>query len=160
MSSYLSVRDRVALFFFQRLGNPVSQGDGASPYPELTQLIELFNSAKPTPEVLYLGDSVVERISKYDVDTRTLGTMVGDCLQGKLSVAYIAHSAYHLRIFYGFIQVIKTLKRRPHVIILPINLRSFSPQWDLNPVWQLEPERLSKVLEAKCYFCYKSVKDG
>ena len=114
--------------------------DAEQPYPELQKLIHLFNSHKQIPEVLYLGDSVVERVSMHDSEQRTLGNMVIDSIKEDLSADYISHSAYHFGLFHGFVRVLQRLKYRPKILILPINLRSFSPQWDLSPLWQLEQE--------------------
>ncbi|WP_216907215.1 hypothetical protein [Synechococcus sp. CCY 0621] len=111
-----------------------------SRYTDLTRLLELFSSEETAPNVLYLGDSVVERTSKHDSDARTLGKMLADCLHDKLSVASISGSAYHMQVFLGFVQILSTLRLQPKMLVLPINLRSFSPQWDLNPLWRLEPE--------------------
>ena len=109
-------------------------------YRELIELIDLYSSLDRAAEVLLLGDSVVERISRYDGDQRTLDRILGELFTGQLRVGCISHTAYNLRIFEALLRALGQLPARPKLIILPINLRSFSPQWFHNPVWQLTHE--------------------
>lgn len=106
-------------------------------YFPLSVILDLFNSDNNySPEVLFYGDSVVERISRDDQDQRTLGEMVCSGLKNKFKVAYLSSSGYHLEVFYQLTLVLQTLKRKPSILIVPINIRSFSPQWHLNPFYQ------------------------
>ena len=119
------------------------------PYPELAKLVAYYGSRRNTPEVLYLGDSVLERISWSDKDKRTLDRMVAARLTDKMGLLSISHSAYHLKVYYHLLQILKVTDRKPRLVILPINMRSFSPQWNLNPAWQFEDEidALKKYVE-------------
>ena len=109
-------------------------------YPCLVQLDKKFNQKASSPEILYLGDSVVERTSKTDEDIRSLGDMVVDALSPKLSCVTISHSAYHPLVYYNLVAAVESMTRFPMVVILPINMRCFSPQWDLQPYWQFDEE--------------------
>lgn len=110
------------------------------PYPALAKLAANYDSRLTKgADILYLGDSVVERISWHDTDTRTLDRMVADNLAGK-SLLCIAYAAYHFRVYYHLLEVLRYMRNRPKAVILPINMRCFSPQWDLNPAWQFEEE--------------------
>ncbi len=124
------------------------------PFPELTFLIQTFDKNGHVPEVLCMGDSVWERLSRDDVDQRNIGQMLQDDLRTTLDVGLISHSAYNLQIFLNFIKALAKMKNRPKYMVLPINLRSFSPQWFLNPLWQFEHEK--KVLEE--YFANPAMK--
>jgi hypothetical protein len=68
------------------------------PFPELTYLIRTYNREGDAPDVLCMGDSVWERLSRDDVDQRNIGQILRDALQNTLAVAFISHSAYNLRI--------------------------------------------------------------
>ncbi len=120
------------------------------PYPELAKLVANYDSRRAAPEILYLGDSVLERISWSDKDKRTLDRMVAARLADKMRLLCISHSAYHLKVYYHLLQILRFTGRKPRLVILPINMRSFSPQWDLNPAWQFEDEinALKKYVEA------------
>lgn len=110
------------------------------PYPELVQLIQAFYNPSTAPKVLYFGDSVVERVAHQDDDKRTLGTMVVDLLQNRAKTHYLSHSAYNAKMYYHLIRVLVALKARPQLVIIPVNLRSFSPQWDFYPEYQFNDE--------------------
>jgi hypothetical protein len=113
------------------------------PFQPLLKFDEFFNSETEHPEILYLGDSVVERIAKEDSDQRTLGQMVVAEMFPKYKVGVISFSAYHSVVYYALLKGLEVTKRRPKVVILPINIRSFSPQWDLRPRWQYKEELIS-----------------
>ncbi|MFN8400350.1 MAG: hypothetical protein U0X74_10060 [Anaerolineales bacterium] len=109
-------------------------------YPELVRLLDSFNNTVPAPDILFFGDSVLLRISRDDTDTDTLDRMLFKKMYGKISLLSIAHTAYHMQVYKNLISVLDVTKRKPKVVILPINLRSFSPQWDFYPAWQFRDE--------------------
>ncbi len=116
------------------------------PYAELQKLMKCFNGDNEFPLVLYFGDLVVERISRDDLNQSTLGEMVTEDLKD-IPTCYISHSSYNPKIYYYLLSALEKMKGYPKVVILPVNLRCFSPQWDLNPQWQFEDEiRLYKGL--------------
>ncbi|PLX15510.1 MAG: hypothetical protein C0601_12745 [Candidatus Muiribacterium halophilum] len=94
---------------------------------------QLFKDNK----LLYLGDSVVERIAKDDKDRRTLGDIVKSNLEEKTVV--FSNSAYNARVYYFLIKALKSCNF-PEKILIPINLRSFSNQWFFQPLWIFEKE--------------------
>lgn len=102
----------------------------------VSKMLELFASGNKAPQILIYGDSVMERVSKYDDDITTLSDAIAKCLDKKLSVGCISHSGYHMGIFYQLSRLLKLLPNKPSTVVLPINMRSFSPQWDLHPLHQ------------------------
>lgn len=110
------------------------------PFPALVQLNGAFTSLGQCPSVLCLGDSVWERIAREDVDRRSLGQMLSDNLKQSLKVTSISQSAFNMRVFLSMIKVLEKMGHYPRCILLPINLRSFSPQWFFNPLWQSQQE--------------------
>jgi hypothetical protein len=111
------------------------------PYPALAKLAANYDSRwKKGAEILYLGDSVVERISWHDTDKRTLDRMVADGLSDGKKLLCIAQAAYHFRLYFHLLEVLRSMRNKPELVILPLNMRCFSPQWDLNPAWQFEEE--------------------
>jgi len=114
-------------------------GSNGRPFPALTAIREACASAAHAPEVLLFGDSVMERVSRHDVDRRDLGALVAAALPA-LSVLKISHSAFNPVIYAALARVVAQCPRVPRVTVLPINLRCFSPQWDLHPAWQFTQE--------------------
>lgn len=129
----------------QRVEQKMPAGIDLPPFPELTYLIGTYDRESHAPDVFCMGDSVWERLSRDDVDQRNIGQMLRDALHNTLDVAFITHSAYNLRIYLNLIKALERMKNRPGYMVLPINLRSFSPQWFLNPLWQFARE--NQVLE-------------
>lgn len=109
-------------------------------YPELVRLLDGFNNTLSAPDILFFGDSVLLRISRDDTDMDTLDRMLAKKMNGKVNLLCIAHTAYHMQVYKNLISVLEVTKRKPKVVILPINLRSFSPQWDFYPAWQFRDE--------------------
>jgi hypothetical protein len=103
-------------------------------YPPLDKLVRQFESDTP-PSVLFLGDSVALRVSDDDTDKRTLEDMIVAEF-GEQGVCCISESAFNSQVFAMICNCLHRLRRRPNVVILPINLRSFSPAWDLHPDYQ------------------------
>ena len=69
------------------------------PYPALAKLAAGYDSRwKKGADILFLGDSVVERISWHDTDKRTLDQMTSDKLSSRKSLMCISRAAYHFNI--------------------------------------------------------------
>lgn len=111
------------------------------PYPTLAKLARNFDSSWSKPaDILYLGDSVLERTSRDDTDKRTVDQMAADLLSGEKKLVCLSRAAYHLKVYYHLLSVLQSTRHKPKLVILPINMRSFSPQWASNPAWQFEEE--------------------
>jgi len=104
---------------------------------EIDLLDRLLLSRTP---VVYLGDSTVNGIAQDDEDRRCLSAMVQDLLPDA-RVGVICHGGYHARVFEHQCSYMARTDNPPSVVIVPINLRSFSPVWDLRPAWQFEKEK-------------------
>jgi hypothetical protein len=110
-----------------------------SPQP-IVELLDSYTGAGEAPEVLYFGDSVLFRVAHEDKDKTDLGHMVVANLRPFYKTCCICHGAYTARNFYYLARLLKVTAHTPKLVILPINMRSFSPQWDYRPVWQFEWE--------------------
>ena len=109
-------------------------------YPKLVELLRAFDHAGPPPQVLYLGDSVVERVAREDTDRHSLASMVIDRFGPQTAAVSVSHMGYHTGVYHGLLRVLQTTRHRPELVILPLNLRSFGPRWFLDPVWQFHHE--------------------
>ena len=103
-------------------------------YSKLVLLDHVYNGNKPA-DVLILGDSVMERVAREDTDRRSLGQMIGDGLKPDHSSLVLSGTGYHPWVYYDLLLALSWMRHRPKVVVYPINLRCFSPQWDLNPAW-------------------------
>ena len=104
--------------------------------PENILLLDKY--IKKRIDIIYFGDSVVEGEKEHK---ETIPKM----LQGLLphhSVGAICHGAYNADIYLHFFKYMTRKDYYPRAVIIPINMRSFSPQWDMNPYWQFEKEKI------------------
>lgn len=107
------------------------------PFAEFKQLQEALKTEHP---FIFFGDSVNRHYAKNDSDKRS----IADMLDAKLeqSVTGISYYAYHSELYLEFIKYIcKTVPDKKVVVLIPINLRSFSPEWDLRPNYQFLKEK-------------------
>ncbi|MBN2123617.1 MAG: methyltransferase domain-containing protein [Deltaproteobacteria bacterium] len=102
----------------------------------LGQVLSLFGNGTGHPEVLILGDSVMINISRRDVDKTPLKEMIVRNLAGKYRSAPLCGTAYHPGVYFQILRSVLTFNRYPEWVILPVNMRSFSPSWDYHPVYQ------------------------
>jgi hypothetical protein len=110
------------------------------PYEPLERMVEAFQQPGGDERVLYFGDSVVERVSREDVDTTPLGQAVADRLRPNHTTCVVSHTGYRPGIYLALSRVLASLPKKPWLVILPINVRCFSPQWDWNPRFELDRE--------------------
>lgn len=111
------------------------------PFADLSKLVESYDSLSDrAPEILYFGDSVLERISWDDTDKRTVDQMLAEYFVDEKRVICIARPAYHLEIYYHLLKIFEVMHYKPELVILPVNMRSFSPQWAANPAWKFDEE--------------------
>lgn len=144
LKKYLGVEfSRRLLALRDGLGNFRPQQSSVEPaelFPEFQKLKSELFEKKEIPECFYLGDSVLLRTAREDVDNRCLGQLFCDELSSVLSSCWVAHSAYHMEVYYHLIRFIIKHTETPPLIVLPINLRSFSPQWQYYPDYQFRQE--------------------
>ncbi len=113
----------------------------ARPYAPLAQILDAFAGPGPHAEILYFGDSVVERVAREDTDKRTLGELFAARVRGQRRALVVTHSAYQAEMYRLLLASVATMASQPSLVIVPINMRSFSPQWSANPAWQFREER-------------------
>lgn len=116
--------------------------------PHLTESIldELLwiNNDKDPLDILIFGDSVMSITSDSDVNRETLCEMLRSRLGSKYRVSAIHNLGFHMGIFYCALKAMILLNRVPSTIILPINIRSFSPMWDFRD--DIQYDKLIKEL--------------
>lgn len=113
-----------------------SQEEG-SEYQVLKGLVESYSGDRPPP-LLVFGDSVFLRVATDDQSPPSLGEILANYFQD--GVFQVSGSGYHSGLFEQFCAVLATLSAQPRIAVVPINLRSFSPTWDLNPLYQFHSE--------------------
>lgn len=110
------------------------------PSSAFVRLFNAYHAGNNPPKVLLFGDSVAERVSWNDYDDRTLAEMITLNLKGHAEAAVVSYGGFTLDVFYHLTLALGKMKHKPGLAVLPINMRNFSPQWDLEPTWQFAPE--------------------
>jgi len=87
-------------------------------------------------DVLYLGDSTL----LLPLGEVTTGEILQELLPDQ-RVGQVAHPAYGLEVFHEYAAHMERHGASPQTLVLPINLRSFSPAWDRRPAFQFTKER-------------------
>ena len=92
-------------------------------------------------EILYFGDSTLWHPLGSQTTAQMLQEYFGDRQVGELS-----HAAYNLDLYAHYIQRLVTYSNthdyHPQLVIIPINMRSFSPEWDQRPTYQFTQEKV------------------
>lgn len=99
------------------------------------------------PQAIYLGDSTIGCIHVSDEDRRATTQMLNALLESR-QVAGYAHAAHHAEVYELMVERILSSDHPPQVIILPVNLRSFSPVWDGDPAAQTAVIEHQMLLES------------
>jgi len=108
--------------------------------------------------VIFFGSSVNKHTAFNDTDKRSIAEML-DSLLTTQKVVGISHKAYQADIYLEYVRYISKSEKKP-IIIIPINLRSFSPSWDLNPGYQFTKEKyLLNGYPSIVNFKYKVIKE-
>lgn len=91
--------------------------------------------------IFFFADSTNKSTLPSDLNQKS----ISDALQNELpsiSVIDISHNSYHAEIFLEYCKYLLEKSIKPQLIIIPINLRSFSPGWDKSPRYQFENEKI------------------
>ena len=91
--------------------------------------------------ILYFGDSVIKGTVPSDSDKRSIPQLLEAQLSNK-RVGRVSHAAYQMDLFLDYCRYVIRHPTPPEIIVIPINMRSFSPLWDLMPWCQFDVERI------------------
>jgi hypothetical protein len=111
------------------------------PGSSFENLERLKTYLKQPVEILIFGDSTNWFTAESDTDKRSIARMLKEMRPGH-SIKPIVHAAYHLDVYAAYCQYLARQEKRPEIVIVPVNLRSFSPEWDREPHYQFEKEKI------------------
>ncbi len=105
--------------------------------PEIPQdVLRLDRYLAAGVDILYFGDSTVGYLDDELLTAEVLQEMLPEHAVGE-----IAHPAYGLDVYQYYAKYLVRSDHMPDTVIIPINMRSFSPGWDLRPEYQFEREK-------------------
>jgi len=100
----------------------------------------LQHHLKLKTDIHYFGDCTLFTGKAGDKDNRSIPAMLQALCPG-YAVAELSHPAYHMDLYLAFCQYIVKQGQHPKLVIIPINMRSFSPEWDRRPQYQFTREK-------------------
>ncbi len=112
--------------------------------PNEIKLLDVFMKLKA--DIIYFGDSTINWAAKDDVNQESMPGLLQRLLPQN-RVVKITHASYQMDVYEAYAEYMVRREYRPKVVIIPINLRSFSPEWDLQPLWQFEKEKLTLAMK-------------
>lgn len=115
--------ERLVLAYPARLG-PLVSGFPAD------RILELEHAPG---EIVFFGDSVVQTAATGDADPRLLPDMVAAEIEEP--VLRVSQAATGADMHAAWLRFSARLTPPPRAVIIPVNLRSFSPHWERNPGW-------------------------
>ncbi|MBU0758545.1 MAG: hypothetical protein KKF44_10845 [Nanoarchaeota archaeon] len=105
---------------------------------DLHEMLKLDQLASEDLDIVFFGDSVMHNYAANDTDKRSMAELLEN--YSKRDVLQISQGASHLGIFEAYSEFICRMEKKPSLVIVPINLRSFSAEWDLRPQYQSKKE--------------------
>ncbi|MFH2202130.1 MAG: hypothetical protein ABIJ96_03360 [Elusimicrobiota bacterium] len=91
-------------------------------------------------DIVFFGDSANGSFNANDKNKKPISMMFYDLCRGP-SMLHRYAPAYHMDMFYYLAKYFIDAGVKIKVVVIPINLRSFSPAWDKNPGYQFPVEK-------------------
>ncbi|HXW01312.1 MAG TPA: hypothetical protein VEC93_23075, partial [Anaerolineae bacterium] len=92
------------------------------------EILELDQQLQAGVDTIYLGDSILI----HPLGEPTLPEILRSLIPNH-RIGSVAHPAYHLDLYERYINYLVKHNSQVKRVIIPINMRSFSPEWDLRP---------------------------
>jgi len=100
----------------------------------------LQQSLKDGVDVVFFGDSTLYFPAERDTDHRNTVTMVQD-LAPSLSILQLYNGGYNPDVYASFSRSMARSGHPPKTAVFVINMRAFSPGWDMRPMYQFQREK-------------------
>jgi hypothetical protein len=97
------------------------------------QLRDVRRLRSGTPEVLYVGESVLTFVGPHDEDQRNLPTMLADDLDLGSRLLALHGGGYHADLLATYLEIAATLPHRPRVVVVPLWVRGRFLPWIEHP---------------------------
>jgi len=122
-------------WFVDANGIGVGFSNSRTKYELLEKFVDAYTE-NLSPELLVFGDSVSIRYANDEKCRLTFDGILSRRFNGKNKFLIVSGSGYHSALYEQYCRLLSKLSGRPKVVVMPINLRSFSPTWDLDPLYQ------------------------
>jgi len=107
-------------------------------WPDEIAILDFFMKRKAP--IVYFGDSTINWAADEDKSQASMPQLLQILLPDTF-ILKLTHASYEPGIYRSYVEYIAREGYRPAVIIIPVNLRSFSVEWDRQPLWQFEKDK-------------------
>lgn len=95
-------------------------------------LLEISKTLSENNECIMFGSSVNKHIDSEDTDRRAISKMV-DSLYVHCKVTTVSRLSASFENYFNYLDFSVRIGNVPKVVIVPVNIRSFNPEWALRP---------------------------
>lgn len=106
------------------------------PFPIPEDILAFQDYLESEVDIIYFGDSTLW----YPVSSQTTAEILQGMLPEK-TIGEISHAAYGMDVYLAYVEYMVERGYTPELLIIPINMRSFSPEWDQRPEYQFVEEK-------------------
>ncbi|MCP4679970.1 MAG: hypothetical protein GY854_31655 [Deltaproteobacteria bacterium] len=99
----------------------------------LLEMTEKFELETSHPRVLFLGDSILTGIDRGETEHHTFQRVTERLFPEEWRTLVAGLYAANVNFYYRMWSLIEARRYVPELVVAPLNLRSFSPLWFLNP---------------------------
>ncbi|HZV53733.1 MAG TPA: hypothetical protein VFF82_02235 [Rhodocyclaceae bacterium] len=85
-------------------------------------------------QVVIFGDSTLRQTGRCDLERLGIDEYLAATIA--MPVMTIQHGAYSAYMFRSYARLIAQQTTRPHVVVVPVNLRAWSPEWADKPMYR------------------------
>lgn len=113
-------------------------------------LLEISNTLSNKNECIMFGSSVNKHVDSEDTDRRAISEMV-DSLSDRYKVTTVSRLSASFENYFNYLDYSVRIGNVPKVVIVPVNIRSF------NPEWALRPEYIALAAQEKIFLQYGKI---
>lgn len=103
------------------------------------QVMTIDAAVREKADILYFGDSVIRDSPATESNHKSIAEFLADATG--TSVADLSQGAEDAKLFSAMTEHIVNSGAKPVALIIPVNLRSFSPEWNRRPGYQFERQK-------------------
>ncbi len=106
--------------------------------PNELKLIDVY--CRHDVDIIYMGDSTINWAAVHDINRNDMPILL-NLLLPRAIIGKVTHASYNMDVYAAYVDYIVRKNYHPRFVIIPINLRSFSAEWDRQPSWQFAKEK-------------------
>lgn len=117
-----------------RLKDRLGRAHDRMDHPQLRDARRILRATRDSaPDVVLLGESVLDFVGPLDADQRRLPTMLDAALGPDFSLLAVHGGGYHAELLATYLELLAKREHRPRVVVLPLWVRGRFRPWIEHP---------------------------